>query len=222
MKRFKELIEFIGLSFNKELIKIIAINVSIIAAIVVSYIFMKQTLILMFGLAVLLIFNYLLFNNYSNKKRKTLSDREDEFIVMIGYYQIFITNSYNVYQALQSLLPYASTWMEEQLQCLLNEIDMDKSVKPYINFANKFTTKVTNNVMLSIYQMVDEGENSMHMAQFTALFQQLSKNHQKELIDEKDRLLNSISSLPLIGAGAITVLLTFGIISIMGEMMNVI
>ena len=222
MKRFKELIEFVGLSYKKEMIKLIIINVAIIVATVVAYIFMKQTLFLMLGLAVLVIGNYLLINNYSNKKRRILINRENEFIVMIGYYQIFISNSYNVYQALQSLLPYASTWMEEQLQTLLSEIDVDKSVKPYINFANKFTNKVTSNVMLSIYQMIDEGESSVHMLQFTALFQQLSKNHQKELIDEKDRSLNSISTFPLIGAGAITVLLTFGIISIMGEMMNVI
>ena len=222
MKRFKELIEFVGLSYKKEMIKLIVINVVIIVLMVVSFIFLKQTLFIMLGLAVLVIGNYLLINNYSNKKRHILTNRENEFIVMIGYYQIFISNSYNVYQGLQSLLPYASTWMEEQLQTLLNEIDVDKSVKPYINFANKFTNKVTNNVMLSIYQMIDEGESSVHMMQFTALFQQLSKNHQKDLIDEKDRSLNSISSLPLIGAGAITVLLTFGIISIMGEMMNVI
>lgn len=222
MKRFKELIEFVGLSYKKEMIKLIVINAAIVAITATAFIFLKQTLFLMLGLAVLVIANYLLINSYSTKKRRILTNRENEFIVMIGYYQIFISNSYNVYQALQSLLPYASTWMEEQLQTLLNEIDVDKSVKPYINFANKFTNKVTNNVMLSIYQMIDEGESSVHMMQFTALFQQLSKNHQKELIDEKDRSLNSISSLPLIGAGAITVLLTFGIISIMGEMMNVI
>ena len=110
--------------------------------------------------------------------------------------------------------------MEEQINSLILEIDSDKTVTPYINFANKFTNKVTTNVMLSIYQMVDEGEN-IHLIQFQSLFDELSKNHQKELIDSKDRNMSSLSSLPLIGAGAITVLLTFGIISLMGEMINV-
>ena len=148
-------------------------------------------------------------------------DRESEFINVISYFQFFINNSYNVYQAFQALIPYTSPWMEEQIRTLILEIDNDKSVKPYVNFANKFTTKVTSNVMLSIYQMVDEGENSIHMLQFDALFQQLSKSHQRELIDSKEKNMGSISSLPLIGAGAITVLLTFGIISMMGEMINV-
>ena len=150
-----------------------------------------------------------------------LMGRESEFISIIGYFQFFISNSYNVYQSFQALIAYASPWMEEQINTLILEIDNDKSVKPFVNFANKFTSKVTSNVMLSIYQMVDEGESSIQMLQFNALFQQLSKNHQKELIDSKERSMSSISSLPLIGAGAITVLLTMGIISLMGEMISV-
>ena len=163
----------------------------------------------------------MLLNSYINKKREIFKDREDEFISIIGYFQFFISNSYNVYQAFQALIPYSSTWMEEQINSLILEIDNDKTVTPYINFANKFTNKVTTNVMLSIYQMVDEGENNIHLIQFQSLFDELSKNHQKELIDSKDRSMSSLSSLPLIGAGAITVLLTFGIISLMGEMINV-
>ena len=111
--------------------------------------------------------------------------------------------------------------MEEQIQSLILEIDNDKSVKPFINFANKFQNKVASNVMMSIYQMVDEGENGLHMYQFQNLFQQLSKSQQLEMIDAKERSMSSISSFPLIGAGALTVLLTFGIISVMGEMINV-
>ena len=69
--------------------------------------------------------------------------------------------------------------------------------------------------------MVDEGENNIHMLQFESLFQQLSRDLNEQRIDEKDRSMGSISSLPLIGAGAVTVLLTFGIISLMGEMISV-
>ena len=59
------------------------------------------------------------------------------------------------------------------------------------------------------------------MYQFRNLFQELSKSQQMDLIDAKERSMGSISSFPLLGAGAITVLLTFGIISVMGDMINV-
>ena len=221
MKKFDDLLLFISANKTKELIKIIAINVSIIAAVAVATIFLKQIMIVFVGIIGVAIANYMIFNSYISKKNAILDARENEFISIIGYFQFFISNSYNVYQSFQALQAYSSPWMEEQIQSLILEIDNDKSVKPFVNFANKFRNKVTSNVMLSIYQMVDEGESNLHMVQFNALFEQLNKNHQKELIDSKERNMSSISSLPLIGAGAITVLLTFGIISVMGEMINV-
>lgn len=221
LKKFDALLEFIGANKRIELIKIIALNVVIIVGTFLIVFFTKQMMISFIGIIALVIGNYLLFSTYTGKKRTILMDRESEFVSIIGYFQFFISNSYNVYQSFQALIAYSSPWMEEQINTLILEIDNDKSVKPFVNFANKFTSKVTSNVMLSIYQMVDEGESSLQMLQFNALFQQLYKNHQKELIDSKDRSMSSISSLPLIGAGAITVLLTMGIVSLMGEMINV-
>ena len=221
LKRFDALLLFISANKTKEIIKIAIANILIIGGAVTLTIFLKQVMIAFVGIIALVIVNYLIFNSYIDKKKAILDEREHEFIAIISYFQFFITNSYNVYQAFQSLIAYASPWMEEQIQSLILEIDNDKSVKPFINFANKFKNNVAGNVMMSIYQMVDEGENGLHMYQFNSLFQQLSKSQQIELIDSKERNMGSISSYPLIGAGAITVLLTFGIISVMGEMINV-
>ena len=221
MKKFDELLTFIGANKRMEIFKLLLINLAIIIGFSLIVIFLKQWMMVFVGVMALAIVNYLFFNSYLARKREILKDRENELITMISYFQFFISNSYNVYQAFKSLIPYSSPWMEEQILSLINEIDNDKSVKPFMNFANKFSNKVAGNVMLSIYQMVDEGENNVHMLQFESLFQQLSKDLNEQRIDEKDRSMSSISSLPLIGAGAITVLLTFGIISVMGEMINV-
>ncbi len=221
LKRFNDLLDFIAANKIKEYVLIAVVNIAVIASAVTLTIFLKQIMIAFVGLIALVISNYLIINSYIDKKKAILDEREHEFIAIISYFQFFITNSYNVYQAFRSLVAYASPWMEEQIQSLIIEIDNDKSVKPFINFANKFKNNVASNVMMSIYQMVDEGENGLHMYQFNNLFQELSKSQQMDLIDAKERSMGSISSFPLIGAGAITVLLTFGIISVMGEMINV-
>ena len=221
MKRLNELLDFIGANKKIELIKALVLNVGILAIVAIATIFLKQIMIAFVGIIFILMANYILFNTYLSKKKEILTERESEFISIIGYFQFFISNGFNVYQSFQSLIPYSSIWMEEQIQSLITQIDNDKSVKPFINFANKFTNKIANNVMLSIYQMVDEGENNIHLLHFQSLFEELKRNQQKDLIDGKDRSMSSLSSLPLIGAGAITVLLTFGIIFLMGEMINV-
>ena len=221
MKRFDDLLTFIGANKRFEILKLILINLGIVISFTLIVVFLKQWMLSFVGVMALAITNYLVINSYFSKKKEILKDRENELITIIGYFQFFISNSYNVYQAFKALTPYSTPWMEEQILSLINDIDNDKSVKPFMNFANKFTNKVAGNVMLSIYQMVDEGENNIHMMQFESLFQQLSKDLNEQRIDDKDRSMGSISSLPLIGAGAITVLLTFGIISVMGEMINV-
>ena len=221
MKRLNELLDFIGVNKKIELIKALVLNVGILTIIVITTVLLKQIMIAFVGIIFILMANYILFNTYFSKKKEILTERESEFISIIGYFQFFISNGFNVYQSFQSLIPYSSIWMEEQIQSLITQIDNDKSVKPFINFANKFTNKIANNVMLSIYQMVDEGENNIHLLHFQSLFEELKRNQQKDLFDGKDRSMSSLSSLPLIGAGAITVLLTFGIIFLMGEMINV-
>ena len=221
MKRLNELLDFIGVNKKIELIKALVLNVGILTIIVITTVLLKQIMIAFVGIIFILMANYILFNTYLSKKKEILMERESEFISIIGYFQFFISNGFNVYQSFQSLIPYSSIWMEEQIQSLITQIDNDKSVKPFINFANKFTNKIANNVMLSIYQMVDEGENNIHLLHFQSLFEELKRNQQKDLFDGKDRSMSSLSSLPLIGAGAITVLLTFGIIFLMGEMINV-
>ena len=221
MRKFDELLTFIGANKRLEILKLLLVNLITITGFALIVVFLKQWMMIFVGVMAIAILNYLFLNSYISKKKEILKDRENELITIIGYFQFFISNSYNVYQAFKSLVPYSSPWMEEQILSLTNEIDNDKSIKPFMNFANKFTNKVAGNVMLSIYQMVDEGENNIHMLQFESLFQQLSRDLNEQRIEEKDRSMGSISSLPLIGAGAVTVLLTFGIISLMGEMISV-
>ena len=221
LKRFDEILEFIGANKKKEILKIAIINLSVLILGIIAFLFLKQVLIILGIIGLLAVMNYAIFNGYSNKKRLILKKRENEFVTVVSYFQFFLSNGYNVYQCFQSIIPYSSGWMSEKIENLIAEIDLDKSVQPFINFANCFTNKIANNVMVSIYQMVDEGENNIHLMQFDVLFQTMAKNQLRESIEFKERIMNSISTLPLIGAGSVTVLLTFGIISLMGEMINV-
>ena len=220
-KRFIELLDFIGATKKIEFIKIIGINLLIIAASIVAFILLKNLMLILGMILMLIVANYFLFSAFYSRKKAIINARNQEFITLIGFFCFFISNSYNVYQSFKALIPYSSSYIEEQIETLLHEIDHDKSVKPFINFADKFTLSITHNVMLAIYTMVDEGEDDIHMIQFESLFRDIKDNQQKELIDSHNQKISSLSSLPLIGAGAVTILITFAIISLMGEMINV-
>lgn len=218
----KHTIDFVGLSYKKEMTKVLLINLLFIVGGVISYFFLKNIVIPMVMLIFLALLDFFLLTRYDDKKKAILRNRENELIAIISYFEVYIQNNNNVYQSFLQLVPYCTDWMKEKVENLLREIDEDKTVQPFINFANHFQSLSTHSLMLSIYQMVDQGENSDQLLQFSIVFDELAKNRNKEIIEQKEKSLSNMSTFPLIGAGLITITLTISILAILGDLINVI
>lgn len=220
--KLQETIDFVGLSYKKEILKIVLINILFLVGAVLIYLFLNNlifALVTFLGLAML---DFFLLTRYNDKKQIILKNRENELVAIISYFEVYIQNNNNVYQSFNQLIPYCSDWMKDKIETLLKEIDADKSVQPFINFANNFQQLSTHSLMLSIYQMVDQGENSNQLLQFNVIFDELARNRNKEMVDQKEKSLTNMSTFPLIGAGLITINLTISILSILGDLINVV
>lgn len=224
MKRNKirETIEFAGLSYQKEMTKITLINIVMLVGGVTLYFFLKNIIYSMFVLIALAVLDYVLISQYNDKKKAIIKSRENELIAIISYFDVYIRNNNNVYQSFNLLIPYCSFWMKGKIEELLEEIDKDKTVQPFVNFANNFKNIATQSLMLSIYQMIDQGENSEQLTHFNVLFDEISRNRNQEMVEQKNKALSNMSTFPLIGAGLITISLTISILTILGDLINVI
>ena len=220
--KLKETIEFVGLSYKKEMLKIGAVNLVLLIGMVCLFLFLKNLIMVILLFIGTLLIDFFLLTRYSDKKKMILKNHENELIAIVSYFEVYIQNNSNVYQSFNRLIPYCSDWMKERIETLLKEIDADKTVQPFINFAKNFQQLSTHSLMLSIYQMVDQGENSEQLLQFNVIFDELAKNRNKEMVEQKEKSLSSMSTFPLIGAGLITVSLTISILSILGDLINVI
>ena len=222
MNKLKETIDFVGLSYKKEMLKMLLINLIVLVGAVLIYLLLNNliyAIMLFIGLCLL---DFFLFTRYNDKKQTILKNRENELVAIISYFEVYIQNNNNVYQSFAQLVPYCSDWMKEKIETMLSEIDNDKTVQPFINFANNFKQLSSHSLMLSIYQMIDQGENSEQLLQFNVIFDELSKNRNRELINQQDRALSNMSTFPLIGAGMITVTLTISILTILGDLIYVV
>ena len=223
MKRtLRDNVEYLGLDYKKEMAKNLAIVGVAIILTVLSFIFVNQIYISIFVAFGTLFLTYVLFSSYSSKRVKMLKKHVNEFVSVISYFETFISNNYNVYHSLESIIPFASPWMANELNNLIQDIDRDKSIKPFVDFARVFESSTVENVMISIYQMVDEGENNQRLTSFTHTFEELSKINKEELIESYTKSLESMNLYPLLGAGLIAVMLTYGIVTVIGEMVSVI
>lgn len=220
--KLKNTIEFIGLSYKKEITKLVLLNIILLFGAFAIFLVTKNLMAPIIIGSGELVLTYFLLSRYSDKKKMLLKNRENELISLISYFDVYIRNNNNVYQSFNLLIPYCSNWMKEKIEDLLAEIDKDKSVQPFVNFANNFTSISIHSLMLSIYQMVDQGENSEQLTHFNLLFDEISKNRNHEMIEQKQKSLSNMSTFPLAGAGLITISLTISILSILGDLVNVI
>ena len=221
-KSFKNRLVDLNLSYKKEILKIVLINITLLAGAVLIY-FLLDNLIyaIMIFIGVCLL-DFFLLTRYNDKKQAIFKNRENELVAIISYFEVYIQNNNNVYQSFAQLIPYCSDWMKEKIETMLSKIDNDKTVQPFINFARNFKQLSSHSLMLSIYQMIDQGENSEQLLQFNVIFDELSKNRNKELVNNQDRALSNMSTFPLIGAGLITVTLTISILTILGDLIYVV
>ena len=220
--KLKSQIEYCGLNYSSEMRKLVLINiVSVIMAL--AFFFLTKQINIVVSVSLLaLVIDYLIISNYSTKVKLLDEERENEFVTIISYFEIFISNGNNVYQAFTKTIPYCSDWMKDIMSNLLKDIDGDKTIQPFINFANNFKLKIVTNIMLSIYTMVDQGESFEQINQFQILFEQLQKSKIIENLEKKQRSLSILASLPLVGAAGMTITLTISVIQIIGELVNVI
>lgn len=187
---------------------------AIVAIIVQPSLFMLVMLISFF---IILVFGF--YYRYQMKLSQIKRTRNDEFINIFTYFRIYLQNGMGIYKAFHEILEYTD-YLRDDLNQLINEIDADKSFEPYIRFASKFDVDDVEPLMISIYQMVDQGIDSNYLNSFSFQF-----DKSIETLDSLNKQsfksnLESKATYALVGAGTFSVALMFGVISLMEAFSN--
>ena len=219
-KKLKERVSNLHISFNKELVRYVIILVVLIVGFVVSAIVSKIYPLFIVMLIVVTLYTYLYFSRYKTMEKKNKRDDLLEFVNLFTFFRIYLKNGYGVYSALKEIATFANSSLKENIITLINEIDNDKSITPFINFAHKFDELLIEEMMVSVYQMIDDGSNSNYLVQFELIFDKFSETLHKEQIELKDHGLANLTASSLIGSAYLIIMITVGVISLIGEMLN--
>lgn len=221
MKKIKGFLQSLNLNFKKEVCLYLSINLIFIGLAVTIYVLTNNLFFLSIIILIDVFCNVALIMRYSFIKDKILKSHEDEFIYFIQYLEIFLSNGYNVYSSFIAIKSFMSYWMQDRIDELTLAIDQDKTIAPYIAFSKNFKTPIVSNVMMNIFQMVNQGEDVKKLEQFDLLFIRFFENHQELETIKTKKSMDNLSIFPLIGAGIITIMLIVGVVIIMEDMINV-
>lgn len=209
-----------GLNPKKEIAVILFVDVLLMGACYYAYI-KTSSLFAPLSIAVFMIASNLMFLGRAKKANELLKETlETEFVHIFSYFKIFITNGRPVYNALEDCIRYSSPKMERAITSLLVEIDKDKSVKPYLSFAENFGNLEIRQVMISVYKMSLQGGSTLYFEQFDAVFDSLANEKRKQEIDKRKGKLESLNFLTLADSALTMGLIIIAIVTIMGRISN--
>jgi len=219
IQKYKDTIIKLNLSLRRETTFLVIGNIVCLALCAFPFLFKNMALFAIVGIA-LFTYNFIFFYRYKSIEEKRNSENLKDFVELFNFFRIYIHNGFSVYSSLKEIKNFANPGLCEKLETLINEIDHDKTVTPYVRFAKGFKELIIEEMMISIYQMVDDGNNSNYLTQFELIFDKFSSlTHEKELIN-KEKRLSSTSYGPLVGSGVLIILITVGILTIIGGMVN--
>ena len=220
MNKLKEKIAKLNLNFQKEMLTLGIIDFILLALGVALYFFNISYLVIILVFLGIIVFSFYYLNRYDSMLLKKELALDDEFIEIFSYLKIYIANKENVYKALTNIKEFASPRMLERLDDLTNEIDNDKTIQPFINFARKFKNKVIEEVMIALFELINNGNNEAYLNQFIKIFEDFKNRREIEDKDKRFRLFDTINMMSLVGSGYIMIILSFCVIQLLGEATN--
>lgn len=217
MLKLKEKMLLTNKDPKKEILNNVLINVVILLVSITTYLLTKNFMYFIYFGATLILFNFYYFSRYGRSLGKNNEVLVDDFIDTFTYFRIYVSNNRNVYMSLKEISNYSSPFIKGKLNELLNDIDEDKSLKPFLKFASYFHNRKVEEVMIAIYEMIDEGSNENYINQFIQTFMAFKLRVNKKREDKRNSNINLSITLSIVGVGILMILIMLGIISILGE-----
>ena len=220
MSKLKEKIVSAGYSVKKEITIVVIVDVVLGLLTALGFIFINNIVVLAIGVIAIGLFSYLYLSRFSSILKQQEMDNIKNFVMIFTFFKIYLKNGYNIYTALKAIEPFANPFVLEKLSLLTYEMDEDKSVKPFVKFARNFNLLLIEQLMISIYQMIDAGSNESYLLQFEILFNKLSEENYQSEFQKKEKKLMFVTYFPLIGSALLIVMITLGVVAVIGEMVN--
>ncbi len=220
MKNLRNKIESLNLDFNKEMMKLGVVNlILIIATIALAFINFNVIAISLLAGSII-IFNYFFLSRYSKIERERKIKLDESFIEVFSFLRIYLSNKETVYHSLNEVKAFADKALEEKLNLLISQIDEDKSIKPYIDFASIFHDKVIEEVMIALYEITNSGSSDMYLNQFNKIFEELKTRIENEKSYKRIKFFENLNIFSVAGSGIIMITLSLAVISLLGGMIN--
>lgn len=220
MKKISSFFISINKKAKNEILKNSLVLLVILASTLFFTIYYKSLLFLLVGLCLLMIYPLIAYFYYSLIKEKIRQDLLADFINVFGYLKMYLETGSNVYNSLLHIKNYANKDLSKLIENLIFEIDVDKSINPFINFAKNFNNAMVDQVIINLYHLIDSTNYNDDFKYFDFTFDRLLEENEKLIHEKRKNSLNGKTAFALVGSAVFILGIIVAVISVMGEMIN--
>jgi hypothetical protein len=174
--------------------------------------------LILMGIFILSFGEFYLYLQHERTKELLLAEKQKYFIDAYRLIKVLLMQSISPYQSLQTILPFVHPNLAQDVHTLLLSIDQDKSIFPYLQFANRFHSLMIEQLMFALYQLENQGGGSQQLQQFQYLFDQADQQHyQGQLLQFHEQMQNA-NGYVMAATGLIAFSLLVGVIQLIAGM----
>lgn len=182
------ILSYLGIDYKKAMKN--RIMISIVIFIIFIFLAIYYKMYYLFIVSVIAGIGYYKYQYISvkNRKKKVIALKRRMFPAFVKKILILIRTN-NIYNSLVKMIEYTDDPIKTCLQDLIEEIKIDKSIKPFNNFASKMEFIEAHQIMSMLYTFSEHSMNKKHLVSLETMISKLYDNEIDEVIETKKRLL---------------------------------
>ena len=114
------------------------------------------------------------------------------------------------------MISFIKEILVKDVEELINDIDVDKSIEPYQKFASKFKSNIVYQVVMMIYQLDINGYDAKYLNNFPSLISSLKEARVQNMISTRKMNMSFMTIVPIISLMMVILVLIFYILMSVG------
>lgn len=184
----KQLIDWLGLNYKQTIKKRFTQSLLFVPLAIMIYIATGNIFITTLVALLSLVYYKAQYFQVKYKKSNIIAIKRRMFSPFVKKVLLLLRTN-NTYQSLSLAIDYVDEPIKTYLIELIKEIDEDKSMKPYQNFAKKLEFSEAGQIMNMLYIFNEHSTDERHLSQLEKVISALSANEIDEIIEKKKRSL---------------------------------
>lgn len=184
----KVLLGWLGINYKKAVRNRIKNSILLFLLFLGIGIILKNLYFLFLALFISVFYYKLQYYLTKNQRKKLIQLKKRMFPSMVKKLLILLRTN-NIYVSLNKLIDFTDDPIKKYLIQLVKEIDADKTVRPYVNFANNMEFIEAYQVMIMLYTFSEKSMSQTHLNSLENMILQLYENEIDDMIESKKRLM---------------------------------